>query len=330
MILFLVLSVTNTMAQSWNPEIVIINGTTSQSGSIDSLKIITINTSMIPLGELSGFTGSKKIENMSLPDDLPVLFQAKYKGVTYNKMVPPAPIFRQKPVEITVYETISEFNGLDIKSVIQIVREENFLRFVKLYIFNNSTNPKRSYLSIPPPEIFIPENAEDVRGQFTQSDSKMGIPLTLAKGRLGRIFERGILPGQSDLIISYKIPSKKNELTTIEDQILFEKEDSKVFLINPPDMVVRGRDLQTSILQESGPDGMLGISIKYNNKKAFLEIRGGEPIKKEAEVQERKVINGTIFTNWQNSTYGVLAVVALLFSLSFIFIYNQSKFKNEK
>ncbi len=307
----------------WTPEVTIINGTTGKQGSVDSLKLIAISTGMQPIGELNGFSGSTKITNINIPEESPILFQAKYKGATYNKMVPPAPIFRSKPVEITVYETITDTSTLDIKSVVQITRESNSLRFLKVYIFNNSINPPRSYVPDNSFEIFIPESAENIRGQYTQADSKMGIPLALEKGVMGRKFDRAVLPGQSDLMISYDIRANPEEVIKIEDKILFEKENSKIFLLNPPEMKVRIEGTsQTDQIIEKGPEGMIGVKLLYLNKSATLEIRGGKPIEREV-AQERRVINGTIFVNWINSTYGVLAIIGILFSLSFLFVFNQ-------
>jgi hypothetical protein len=67
---------------------------------------------------------------------------------------------------------------------------------------------------------------------------------------------------------------------------------------------------------------MIGVKLPYINKSATLEIRGGKPVERQV-AQERRVVNGTIFVNWINSTYGVLAIIGILFSLSFLFVFNQ-------
>jgi hypothetical protein len=307
----------------WKPEVVIKNGTLNQSGKVDSLKLIAISSGMQPIAELAGFDSKMIIDKIDIPDESPILFQAKYKGATYNKMVPPAPNFRNKPIEIIVYETTSNINDIDIKSVIQINREEDSLRFIKVYIFDNSTNPPKSFLPPESLEVFIPESAQNLRGQYTQADSKMGIPLSLDKGNIGRKFDRAILPGQSDLVISYNIKSNPSEITEYEDRILFEKENGKVYLLNPPDMKIKNKiSGPPEKITDSGPDGMAGLKMVYNNGIANIEVSGGKPLVKETP-SERKVVNGTIFINWINSTYGVLAVMGILFSLSFIFVYNK-------
>ncbi len=319
------LSVSPVLSGDWVPEVLITNGTTGKPGSVDSLKLIAITTGMQPIGEINGFSNSTKISNLNLPDESPILFQARYKGATYNKMVPPAPIFRSKPVEIIVYETTQDLSSLDIKSVIQITREENVLRFLKVYIFNNTLNPPKSYVPLNSMEIYIPETAQNIRGQYTQSDSKMGIPLALEKGESGRKFDRAVLPGQSDLMISFDILANPDDITPFDDKIIFEKESSRIFLLNPPEIKL-GMDGSTQADQkiEKGPEGMLGVKLNYKNKEASITIQGGRPIKREV-AQERRVINGSIFINWVNSTYGVLAIIGILFSLSFLFVFNQNK-----
>jgi hypothetical protein len=319
------ISVSPVLPGDWVPEVQITNGTTGRPGSVDSLKLIAITTGMQPLGEVNGFSYSTKISNMNLPDESPILFQARYRGATYNKMVPPAPIFRSKPIEIIVYETTQDLSSLDVKSVIQITREENVLRFLKVYIFSNTLNPPKSYVPLNSMEIYLPEKAQNIRGQYTQSDSKMGIPLALEKGEFGRKFDRAVLPGQSDLMISFDILANPEDVTSFDDKILFEKESSRIFLLNPPEMKLSMEgSTQADQMIEKGPEGMLGVKFNYKNKEANISIQGGKPIVREV-AQERRVINGSLFTNWVNSTYGVFAIVGILFSLSFLFVFNQNK-----
>ena len=105
---------------------------------------------------------------------------------------------------------------------------------------------------------------------------------------------------------------------------MFEKENGKVYLLNPPEMKIKNKNSSnpSEKITDSGPDGMAGLKVMYNNGIANIEVSGGKPLVKEIP-SERKVVNGTIFINWINSTYGVLAIMGILFSLSFIFVYNK-------
>ena len=98
-------------AEEINLKISLKNGTTGGIGKADTIKLIALQGGMVPIGEFQNKQGDFVLEKINFPDEAPVLIQVSYKGANYNKMVPPAPMFRTKVQEITVYEVTSEFKG---------------------------------------------------------------------------------------------------------------------------------------------------------------------------------------------------------------------------
>lgn len=101
-LLFLIQSPTD--SEELDLKIRIKNGTTGKEGNIESLKVIALQQGMIPIKEIGPSNGSFVIPKLSVPDQTPILLQAKYEGVNYNKMVPPVPVLRSGIQEIVVYE----------------------------------------------------------------------------------------------------------------------------------------------------------------------------------------------------------------------------------
>ena len=117
------------------------NGTTGGIGKADTIKLIALQGGMTPIGEFQNKQGDFTLEKINFPDQTPVLIQVSYKGANYNKMVPPTPVFRSKVQEITVYELTSELKDIEVRSLMQIIREENLLRVYKIFLIENKTNP---------------------------------------------------------------------------------------------------------------------------------------------------------------------------------------------
>ena len=143
-------------AEEINLKISLKNGTTGGIGKADTIKLIALQGGMVPIGEFQNKQGDFVLEKINFPDEAPVLIQVSYKGANYNKMVPPAPMFRTKLQEIIVYEVTSEFKGIDIKSLMQIIREENSIRVYKIFLIDmnedyleNNSNERKviDYLS---------------------------------------------------------------------------------------------------------------------------------------------------------------------------------------
>jgi hypothetical protein len=329
-IVFLFTILSQLKAEELNLKISLKNGTNGGVGRADTIKLIALQGGMTPIGEFKDKEGDFVLEKINFPDEAPVLIQVSYKGANYNKMVPPTPMFRNKVQEITVYDITSEFKNIDVKSLMQILREENSVRVYKIFLIENQTNPPKSFHNKETPlEIYVPKEATEVFGQLKQGDSKMGIPLTLTDGAKGKILDRPILPGTSELQISFALPAKSLSDVAFKDEFSFEDRKSpRVIFFKPKDMKidVKGASAKEEI-NDNIPQGLGALRATYpSNSPVEISVVGGkfEPEEDAHQATEsRKVRNGTFFTTWDKSALGVIGILGILFTLSFVFIYRK-------
>jgi hypothetical protein len=330
--LFLILgiffSILEIYPENLNLKISLKNGTTNQLGKADSLKIIALSGGMIPIAEFKEKTGSFTIENLNVPDNSPILIQASYKNTNYNKIVPPVASFREKVQEILIYETTDSTQKIDSKSLIQIIRDQNEIRIFKVYLILNKTNPPMSYWNQSKPfQVYIPEEANDIQGSLTQGDSKMPIPLSLPKKEQGRILDRAILPGSSELQISYTLPAENLKDIQFVDKILpGEIDQERILFYKPPSMNVEIQNAKESIPIEEGiPSGVGAYSVKYSENGIIVSVSGGTPVINQQKSEQRKIVNGYYFNTWYKSLFGILGLLSFLFTIYLFYIKSKMK-----
>ncbi len=328
-IVFLFTLLSHLQAEELNLKISLKNGTDGGIGRADTIKLIALQGGMTPIGEFQNKQGDFLLEKINFPDEAPVLIQVSYKGANYNKMVPPTPMFRNKVQEITVYEITSDFKGMDVKSLMQILREENSVRVYKIFLIENNSNPPQSFYNKNSPlEIYVPKEATEVFGQLKQGDSKMGIPLTLTDGVKGKILDRPILPGSSELQISYSLPAKSLADISFKDEFSFEdKKSPRVIFFKPKDMKVEVKGaIGKEEIKDNIPQGLGALRVTYPAASSVeISVTGGsfEPEEDPHSAESRKVRNGTLFTTWDKSALGVIGIIGVLFTLSFVFVYRK-------
>ncbi|KXZ26076.1 hypothetical protein AYB33_08755 [Leptospira santarosai] len=328
-ILFLILLLqTSVDSEELELKIRIKNGTTGKEGNIESLRIIALQQGMIPIKEIGPSKGSFIVPKLSVPDQTPILLQAKYEGINYNKMVPPVPVLRSGVQEIVVYEKTKEKSFVRTRSAMQISRGKDFLRVFKIYLISNNTIPPKSFQDEQNPfEIFVPSEAGEIVGQLTQGESRMAIPLQLKDGANGKLLDRAILPGSSELQISYTIPASNLSTVTFKDRMLSEKEEGfRAVFSKPQDMEISfiGASKQEKI-QEDVPPDMKAFKVDYSAPKyeISISVSGGAPIV-DMERVDRKIENGTWFPTTERSLLGLVAILGFLFTLSFIFVFRKN------
>lgn len=300
------------------------NGTTGQKGFADTIKVIALQGGMLPIREIKNQSGEFIIDKLEVEPSSPLLLQATYKNANYNKMIPPTAEFRKKIQELKVYETTENQKELIVNSLLQISREENSLRIFKIFLIKNASNPLKSFYSESSPlEIFIPTEAKEISSQLTQGDSKMAIPINFTDGKKGKQFPRAILPGTSELQISYSIDAENLSDAEFTDQILFEDPKiERIIFYRPKSMKVEILNAKESVpILNDLPSGVGAYRVKYNSDPIKILVSGGKP---EVKISEgRKVVNGNIFNTWQKSILGIIGVLGILFTLSFLFIFKK-------
>lgn len=327
----LALALSPVLGEELELQVILKNGTTGQVGTAEEIKLFALERQMIPLsiGSIGPVQGSFRLPKVSAPDGLPVLLQVTYKGVNYNKIIPPAPMFRTKPQEVIVYDKTTDRSLIKTKSLLQVVRTQDALVVYKVYILSNNIIPPKSFQNDTDPiEIYVPEEATGVSAQLTQG-AGMGIPLPLRKGKNGWVIDRAILPGSSQLFLSYSIPAPDLASVNFKDRLLFENaEEERVVFFKPKDMKVSFLGARsTRPVAEEAPEDVVANIVAYPRPQyeITLSVNGGEPVLEQPADQEREIVNGKIFASADKTIYGVVGVVSLLFFLSFLINYKIRK-----
>lgn len=319
-------------------QVIVYNATTGKPGKADNIKIIELEGGMKVLSEKKNISDKTIFKNISISNNVPILIQVSYMNINYNKIIPPTGDFLDKPIEITVYNSSANQRSIDTKSLMQIIRARDEILINKIYLFTNNSNPPTSYYN---PEnffeVFIPNNAKEIYGQLHQNDSKMGIPLGLPIGKKGRVMDRAILPGSSELQISYSLPAPNIESIEVDDKLLFEqKKNGLVIFLKPKDLELKITGAKETLLIEKDiPSGMKAIRVTYPalNESIKLFITNGTPIKQDDQKPERLVSNGKIFIDWQKSALGIVITFSLLLLFQTIFRFlekNQNEILQKK
>ena len=199
------------------------NGTIEKLGSADELRVLVLQNGMQQVATQTDVDGSFTFANLDVPDNLPLMLQAVYQGATYNKLIPPVPVMRNKEHKLVVYEKRDSLKDLKINSLLQIVKESSGMRVYKIFLLDNLTKPPRAIANDKEPFLlYIPPNAQEISAHLKQGKSKMGIPLQLQKRELGQVFPRAILPGHSELEVSFLILEEKQGAFQFSDRMLFK------------------------------------------------------------------------------------------------------------
>lgn len=326
-ILFFFFSLSIVQAEKFDIRGKIQNGTTGQAGSAENIKLILLDNGMENIAELQNVQSNFIFQGIDIPKNSPILLQAIYSGVKYNKLIPPTPQFRNQEVEVIVYDISNDPGILQFKSILHIVRDSNFLIINKFYLIENTAKPLRSFVKKNYIEVYVPQNAKDLYAKLTPSGSKMGIPLNLQESQEGKLITRPILPGLSELQISYTIQAENLSDVEFEDKLLLRKKDDyRVVFYKPQKMKVEISNFKELFeLQEDLPENTGAYKVYYPEGKTIkIRVSGGSPVKNTMTNQkqvQRKIINGTWFYNWDRSLLGVVVVVCILFLLSFIFVF---------
>ncbi|MBE7413064.1 MAG: hypothetical protein L6Q54_09765 [Leptospiraceae bacterium] len=300
------------------------NGTRKVTGFAETLRLIDLNSQMKILSEITNVQGKFTFSKISISESSSLLLQAKYMGVNYNKVVSLDPNSFNKPQEITVFDSEKNFHSTEIRGLLQIVRTKNEIIINKIYIFSNTSNPPVSFLDPDKQlEIYVPKSATEVFGQISQNESKMGIPLTLAQGKNGRILDRAILPGVNELQLTYSISAPDLSDIEFEDKLLFDQsKNGQIVFLKPEDIQLRIIGAKEFSLLENGvPKKMKAYKVTYSkiNEEVKFQVSGGTPFVPEENRQDRIISNGTIFINWQKSILGIVLALSILAFLHFLF-----------
>lgn len=328
--LFLSFPPSSLLAGTQSLQVRLKNGTTGGPGKADSIRVLVLKEAMLPIHEEKNIAGEFTLKDLDLPEGVPVLLQVNYQGATYNKMVPPVPEMRKQVQDLEIYESTVSAKNISARSLLQIVRGSGEFQIIKIILLQNETKPPRAYRPESGLDIYVPEGATGLTGSWTQGSSKMGIPLQFqSKGKGIQSMDRAVLPGSTEIQISYSYPVSHSGETEIPDQILFEEpgKDRPIF-IRPVDMKVEfSSDPSPREVKEEIPDGVRAFYVGYSSesKSTVIRLSGGTPVLNRFSQPPRQIVNGSILPTWDLSLISGLGILALFFSLGYLTEYLKKK-----
>ena len=323
-------------SQSFKLKVRIQNDTTQKLSSANKATLILLKNGMQILKEIKNPSSEFSFKDIDVPSNFPVLIQINYKNTNYNKLVPPVPALRSQVQEVLVYDITNSKKNLEIQSLMQITKKEEILEVLKVFLIRNETLPKKTFYNKDKPiEFFIDNKAENINTFIRQPSSNMDIPLPLKNSKNGKSFDRSILPGTTELQVSYQIPfPKNNKNIKIEDKIILGNEMKRVVFFRPEGLNFKVENVDKKNLEKLNnniPENTSVVQINYpKNETVHFLIENTSLFFEEkitnirSEVVPREVQNGKFFHNTLNSILGLLAGLALLFSLSFFVNYKKT------
>lgn len=308
----------------------IINETTKSPTRVEKITLYSMLESQAPIAEYKNIDANFEFKDVKLPTDSPILVQTIYKGTPFNKFFLSFAELVSKKIELTVYETSNELKQMNVRSLLQISREKDYLKILKVYLLENSSNPQISYYNKKQPlEVFIPEDAFDLQGELINPNAKMGIPIEFLESTSdSKKIDRAFLPGNTEIHIQYNIPAPSLADASFKERMFFEDKDGyKVIFFKPEKMNVTIKNATKIEKLDNPPEAMGALRVGYSNKEIEISVSGGEAISKNVDTRaqsiSRIVKNGTLFDTTPKSAAVLVGVLALLFSLSFIFVYRK-------
>jgi hypothetical protein len=229
----LVLTVLTAMAGSVNAFTVrgkIVNGTTGKS--VDAT-VYAVNPSqgMDEEQSVQSKNGEFVLENLTNQGFY--LLRVDYDGIQYNE--PVQPDGTDKDVTLTVYETTTSWDGVEITMPhIAAVREGDHLIIEQMFEVNNVTEPARSINGKDGFfRLFIPTNADTILRCFVQS---MNVPLDKdpePTGTPGQYFiDYPIRPGMTRFGLSYTVPYASGEYD-LAQAVYYDIGHVSLFAVDP-------------------------------------------------------------------------------------------------
>ena len=305
------------------------NGSNSKITEFPEIELISLDQGMQIIEKIKPTSTNFHFSPLT-PKLSPYLIRANYKGTSYTKLIPPTPIFWNKKQELTIYESGAKFNDIKISSAMSVTKRKTNLNVEQVYVLQNFSKPMKSF-DLNNIYFYIDSKAQNIRATLSYGKSSMPIPLTVKISNNIINFDKGIRPGQAEIILNYTV----NEMI-LKDGFWYSKDgnysgNSKVLLWRPNDLTpeISGINFRKVEIPNLGSALQLGnfeetikldknekqISYKYDFSKVSYII--DDPINSD----ENPIFNSNI-----KIFIGLFLIILQLFVL--LISYKKRKFKS--
>ena len=253
----------------------IVNGTTGEPGSAETLTLYDLASGMEPVAFVEHVSGSFTLEDIDIAGGRPFLLQASSGGVSYNEQIN----FAGGPeieTTITVYDVTTESKDIEIRTARYLIRREHDqLKIDKLFVVENTSEPKRTVYH--PEGAFrfaLPPGSEEY-SVSASSASGMPVPQTaspLADGS-GYAAETALKPGITDIAISY-VEDYSTGSYHLQEQAFYQLPELMV-LVAPADLEVTGDGWESLGPEPQGRFSVFRLSNVEPGNAFELDLSGG-------------------------------------------------------
>ncbi|MBE7438048.1 MAG: hypothetical protein HS115_06290 [Spirochaetales bacterium] len=178
------------------------NGTVQRPARVEKLEVLRLAEGMEIVQTIDRPESSLKL---TLKTQEPHLLRATFEGATYNKMIPPPAGEEKEALQATleVYERGAPLEKIQSTAILQLVKEAGQIRIVKLYALQNDS--RQAFDLEEGPEIYLPENAREIRASLKHGAEGMPVPISLEKKGSHQVVRRTLRPGRSELEVEYVV-----------------------------------------------------------------------------------------------------------------------------
>ena len=262
-------------AQTGVVKATIVNGTTGEPGSVETVTLYDLASGMEPVAFVEEVSGSFTLEDIEIAGGRPFLLQASSGGVSYNEQIN----FLGGPeieTTITVYDVTTESKDIEIRTARYLIRREHDqLKIDKLFVVENTSEPKRTVYH--PEGAFrfaLPPGSEEY-SVSASSASGMPVPQTaspLADGS-GYAAETALKPGITDIAISY-VEDYSTGSYHLQEQAFYQLPELMV-LVAPADVEVAGEGWESLGPEPQGRFSVFRLSNVEPGNAFELDLSGG-------------------------------------------------------
>ncbi|GMR23573.1 MAG: hypothetical protein BMS9Abin37_2015 [Acidobacteriota bacterium] len=248
--LFVVAAVASAIGTEAQPQggvlrVSLVNGTTGEAGSAESVTLLRLGGDMTPVKELGAVSGRFEITDFEIEGERPMLLQVTTSGVNYNQ---PVNFFRgyEADVEVTVYDAFDTWDDATIEittSRFLYRRENDKLLVDKVYVVENRTSPPRTYHDPNGTFRFNLPTENLLELHSVSASSALGVPVPQQASPLpgggGYVTKTTFKPGETEIAVSYEVRYANSEYEVVGQA--FHRLRELLVFVAPPDIDVTAK-----------------------------------------------------------------------------------------
>lgn len=315
-LVFFSLYLGTSQVSAFDIKVTVNNGTAGRvETSPMDIQLLKLEKGMQPVMKKAATAG--RVEFLALPEMTtgPYMVQAEYRGVTYNRVIPPN---MQSPAVVTleIFENTTSTEKLRVRTLMELRRaDKDAIAGLLIFFFVNRDN--RTFTGGKNGvEFYLPAGAELGQASVSVGSGSSNIQwLKLAPQKTERanIYSAGqnIKPGERILQVTFRLPYNEKG-TPVDFRSVYPQDAGIQLIAEPEDMqVAMGEKILNRVMDENLGRGLIGF--RPHETAIQLRLAGGGVVQaKPTEEAEVEVLSP--LTLWQKLLFPAVAVGIFLFA----------------